>query len=393
MCEPRFRLVLFDEKNFLNRLLSAICVAKNEKPFTTMKITRVKCWQANLQLTKPYTIAVHTIDSAENIFVYLELENGEYGLGCGAPTEFITGETMAAALESLEGNAEALLLGRDLSDFRDLIRSAEELMPETPAARAALDIALYDAFGKMAGKPLVELLGRKHESFPTSITIGIKSVEASIAEAQENVAKGFRVIKLKTGLEVEKDIETFRKMREAVGKHIKIRVDANQGYDVAALERFVQGTQGLEVEFIEQPFPPGHLEAMMQLAPDIRKSCAADEDLHDWRDAAALTTNGNYYGIFNIKLAKCGGIQGGLQIAEIAQSKGIDLMWGCMDESTVSITAALHAALASPTTRYLDLDGSFDLAVDLATGGFILRDGHLYTNDRPGLGVELTERP
>ncbi|MBK7871447.1 MAG: dipeptide epimerase [Saprospiraceae bacterium] len=358
-----------------------------------MKITRIKCWQANLQLTKPYTIAVHTIDSAENVFVYLELENGMYGVGCSAPTEFVTGETMDLSLESLEGNASELLVGRDLEDFQELIRSSEELMPETPAARAALDIALYDAFGKMAEKPLVELLGKKHEGFPTSITIGIKSLEESIAEAKENIAKGFKIIKLKTGLEVEKDIEIFSKMREAVGKHIKIRVDANQGYGVDELERFVKATQGLDVEFIEQPFPPGHLEEMLQVSPEIRQICAADEDLHDWRDAAALTSNGNYYGIFNIKLAKCGGILGGLQIADIAHSNNIGLMWGCMDESTVSITAALHVALASPATRYLDLDGSFDIAVDLATGGFILKDGWLYPNDKPGLGVELIERP
>ncbi len=358
-----------------------------------MKISRVKCWQANLQLTKPYTIAVHTIDSAENLFFYVELENGTYGVGCGAPTEFVTGETMDTALEALEGNASELLIGREVEDYIDLIRSAEELMPETPAARAALDIALYDVVGKLAEKPLVELLGKKHDGFPTSITIGIKSLEETLAEAKENVAKGFKVIKLKTGLEVEKDIEVFSKLRETVGKNIKIRVDANQGYGVTELERFVKATQDLDVEFIEQPFPPGHLDEMLQLSTDIRKLCAADEDLHDWRDAAALTTNTNYYGIFNIKLAKCGGIFGGLQIADIAQSNGIELMWGCMDESTVSITAALHAALASSATRYLDLDGSFDIAIDLAKGGFILKDGWLYPNDNPGLGVELIERP
>ncbi len=68
---------------------------------------------------------------------------------------------------------------------------------------------------------------------------------------------------------------------------------------------------------------------------------------------------------------------------------GIHLMWGCNDESVVSISAALHAALASPNTRYIDLDGSFDLARDIAQGGFVLRDGCLYDNGKPGLGVEL----
>lgn len=358
-----------------------------------MKIARVKCWQANLQLTKPYTIAVHTIDSAENCFVYIELEDGTYGIGSGAPAEFVTGENMAMTLESLEGNAEESLKGRDIEEYEDLIRLNEELMPETPAARAAIDIALYDAVAKVAGKPLVEMLGRKHEGFLTSITIGIKTLEETLEEAKKNVGEGFKIIKLKTGLEVEKDIEVFAKLRETVGKDIKIRVDANQGYSVLDLQRFVQSTKALDVEFIEQPFPPGHLEQMLEMSAPIRQICAADEDLHDWRDAAALTANSPYYGIFNIKLMKTGGILGGLQIADIAHSNGIDLMWGCNDESIVSITAALHAALASPATRYLDLDGSFDIAVDLVKGGFILKDGWLHTNDKPGLGVELIERP
>ncbi len=64
-------------------------------------------------------------------------------------------------------------------------------------------------------------------------------------------------------------------------------------------------------------------------------------------------------------------------------------MWGCMDESIISITAALHAALASPATRYLDLDGSFDLAQDIVTGGFILKDGCLSVTNELGLGVQL----
>ena len=71
----------------------------------------------------------------------------------------------------------------------------------------------------------------------------------------------------------------------------------------------------------------------------------------------------------------------------MAQYAGIDLMWGCMDESTVSITAALHAALASPATRYLDLDGCLELERDVVQGGFVLKNGWLHTTNKPGLGV------
>ena len=86
---------------------------------------------------------------------------------------------------------------------------------------------------------------------------------------------------------------------------------------------------------------------------------------------------------------KCGGILPALRIARTAAAAGIDLMWGCMDESVIGIAAALHAAFASPATRHLDLDGSFDLARDPARGGFELRAGLLSTLPAPGLGVEL----
>ena len=68
------------------------------------------------------------------------------------------------------------------------------------------------------------------------------------------------------------------------------------------------------------------------------------------------------------------------------------LFWGCNDESIVSITAALHIAFASANTKYLDLDGSLDLAEDIVTGGFILKDGLMSISDKPGLGVELMAR-
>ena len=90
---------------------------------------------------------------------------------------------------------------------------------------------------------------------------------------------------------------------------------------------------------------------------------------------------------------KCGGVSAAQRIAHLAEGAGVDLMWGCNDESRVSIAAALHVALASPATRYLDLDGSFDLARDLAEGGFELEDGLLRTAPGPGLGVRWVGWP
>lgn len=354
-----------------------------------MKITAVTVWKENLQLTRPYTIAYRTIDSVENVFLYLQLENGIGGIGAASPAKMVTGESMEMTHHILQERAEEILVGRDIRQFQSILKQIEQELPEFPAARAAIDIALYDAFAQYLDLPLGQLLGQVHQALPTSITIGIQSLEETMSDAVEKVGQGFRIIKLKTGREVYADIEVFAKLRENFGSDIKIRVDANQGYSLGDLLIFVEKTKHLDVEFIEQPFPATVLGRMDHLPETLRRKCAADESMQIPSDALKLATASKPFGIFNIKLMKCGGIRPALQIADVAQSAGIDLMWGCMDESIVSIAAALHAAYASPATRYLDLDGSLDLARDVVEGGFKLKDGMLYVTDKPGLGVSL----
>ena len=82
------------------------------------------------------------------------------------------------------------------------------------------------------------------------------------------------------------------------------------------------------------------------------------------------------------------GLLGAFDIATIAKAAGINLFWGCNDESIISITAALHAAFACPHTKYIDLDGSLDLAEDMVNGGFILQEGIMSISDKPGFGFE-----
>jgi L-Ala-D/L-Glu epimerase len=120
----------------------------------------------------------------------------------------------------------------------------------------------------------------------------------------------------------------------------------------------------------------------------VKAKVAADESLLSAKDAMELIKPPRAAGIFNVKLMKCGGISQGLKIANIGLTEGIDLFWGCNDESIVSITAALHTAFACSNTKYIDLDGSLDLARDVVKGGFILKDGIMSCSDKPGLGVE-----
>ncbi len=340
-------------------------------------------------MKRPYTIAYERIDSVENIFVRLQTEDGSIGLGVAAPDAEVTGESAQDCRRALETGLESLLLGADIRFLRKVLRQVGNAMPTQPAARAAIDIALHDLWAQHLGLPLVEVLGRCHRSLPTSITIGIKSIAESLDEADEYKGRGFKILKIKIGQSVEQDVERLSQIRRRMGREIIMRVDANQGYTLEEFEKFVDHTESLNLELIEQPLPAGDLDSMRRLPGSVRKMAAADESLLDARDALECLQPPRPFGIFNIKLMKCGGIAAGLQIAEIANLAGIDLMWGCMDVSRVGIAAALHAALACPTTRYLDLDGSLDLTRDLAKGGFVLENGELRVTDQPGLGVEL----
>jgi len=357
-----------------------------------LQITTVKSWSEHLELTRPYSISYRTIESVENLFVYLETANGLWGLGAGSPAEFVTGETIEAGKVALKDKLESLLLGKDIRLLTKHSRRLARKMPDTPAARAAADIALHDLFAKYLHLPLVDVLGKVHRFLPTSITIGIKpTIEETLEEADEYLGRGFRIIKLKIGKSVEQDIETTRKLHERVGKEMKIRVDANQGYSAADLRKYARETEQLQIELIEQPVKKEWVEEMLEVSEALRKKCAADECLQTPEHALSLAAPPQPFGIYNIKLMKCGGIFPARQIADIAALAGIELMWGCMDESLVSISAALHTALASPATKYLDLDGSLDLARDIASGGFILKDGLLSVSDEPGLGVRLED--
>jgi L-alanine-DL-glutamate epimerase-like enolase superfamily enzyme len=240
--------------------------------------------------------------------------------------------------------------------------------------------------------PLADLLGRCHDSIPTSITIGIKSAEETLTEADEYLARGFRTLKIKVGRSLEEEIELLHLLRERVGPDIQIRIDANQGYDLDETQELWRQQQELRLELIEQPLPAGSLRELRSLPEELRLRVAADESLHDASDAARLAQSPKVCGIFNIKLMKCGGVTPALTIGKVAEATGLELMWGCMDESLISISAALHTAFACPQTRYLDLDGSFDLPDDPARGGFSLEAGRLRTLERPGLGVTL-DRP
>ncbi len=352
-----------------------------------MKITHLRVRHEDLKLTRPYTIAYRSVDSVSNCVVELETDSGHVGWGAANPSKAVVGVDVNDTTAALSEDATGWLVGADLRDLQALCRRVQQQFANQPGAGVALDMALHDLFAQHLEVPLARYLGQCHASMPTSITIGIKNAADTLAEAEEYVGRGFTCLKVKLGHSPEEDVERLAKLREALGSKVIIRVDANQGYSFEQLEAFCHQARSLNLELIEQPLPVGQNDAYRRLPAEIKRLIALDESLVTPADAAQLVAPPGAGGIFNIKLMKCGGLTPAREIATIAKHAGVDLMWGCNDESIISIAAALHLALATPHTKYLDLDGSLDLARDVVTGGFVLRDGCLSVTDAPGLGV------
>jgi L-alanine-DL-glutamate epimerase-like enolase superfamily enzyme len=355
-----------------------------------MKITRIEAWLVTMPLKEPYAIAYETVEQVTNVFLRLETNEPITGYGCAAPDLEVTGETPKGVLRALEDVITPAIKGSDPLRLAMLLERLKPQLKDQPSTLAALDMALYDILGKKSGLPVWRLLGGFRDRVRTSVTIGILPEKETIERAREWVRKGFKCLKLKGGKDMDSDIERVMKVREAVGKGIELRFDANQGFSVEDTQRFVQETQKANLELIEQPTPKGEPHLLSRVTQRVPIPVMADESLMTLRDAFRIARRG-LADMVNVKLMKVGGISEALQINGVARSAGLEVMVGCMDEAALGIAAGLHFALARPNVAYADLDGHLDLIGDPSDGAVICRNGVLFATNRPGLGFDPRE--
>jgi L-Ala-D/L-Glu epimerase / N-acetyl-D-glutamate racemase len=324
---------------------------------------------STLELAETFVISRSAQDTADVVYVELE-HDGVTGYGEATPIERY-GQSAESAHEFLEAH------GDELGDDPWALEEIDTRLPTgEPAARAAIDAALHDLQGKLAGLPVWRLLGLRRAGPPTSWTIWLGDPD-DMARRTEAVAGRFTRLKLKLGGRDGLDVERVRAVRSVTD--LPLMVDVNEAWSLdEALEALAQ-VRELGVEYCEQPLTAGDADG-----PELKERSPlpifVDEDCHVAADVPACAERA--HGV-NIKLAKSGGIREAVRIAHVARALGLGVMLGCMNESGLAVAAG--AQIAS-LCDHVDLDGNLLLRDD-PWPGVELVDGVQLPSDSPGLGV------
>ena len=328
-----------------------------------------------LTLAHTWTISRNSSDYKDNVIVTLE-KDGIKAIGEAAPN-IRYDEDADRTVQRIMSN-QNLFEQNDLFRYQDFKKKLDMRITDQSCAKAALDMMVLDWVGKSLKVPVYKMLGLSPENAPlTSFSIGIDT-PGNMQDRVREMAH-MPIFKIKLGKENDREIITAIRQ---VTDHA-IRVDANEGWKNK--EEAIKNIEWLDkqnVEFVEQPMPAAMLEEAAWLKERSPLPLIADEAVKKTADIPKLAQA--YHGI-NIKLMKSGGILEALSMIHIARAMEMQIMLGCMVETSVAISAAAQIA---PLVDFIDLDGNILLKDDPYTG-VKQKNGRLIYSDLPGLGIEI----
>ena len=353
-----------------------------------MKIKEIKIGKVSIPLKKPFKTALRQVNSAEDIIVKVIADTGEVGFGNAPPTAVITGDSQDSIIAAIRDTIGPKLIGMEVDNLEAVMTTLDTAMLHNSSAKAALDIAVHDLFGKLYGIPLYKLFGGYRSVMETDLTISVNQPDEMVRDSLEAVAEGYKALKIKVGTDAALDIKRVQAIRNAVGSSVKIRLDANQGWNPKEAVRTIRlfEDQGLDIELIEQPVKAHDFSGLKYVTDHVETDIMADEAAFGTYEVFQLLSM-SACDLINIKLMKAGGLHNAIKIAHFAETMGIGCMMGCMLESKVGITAAASIAAGKKIVTRADLDAAVLLAEDPVVGGVSFSQDQLIIPDAPGLGI------
>ena len=355
-----------------------------------MKITDIRFNMLRVPLKTPFKTALRTVDSIEDVIVTVHTDKGNVGYGEAPATAVITGDTHGSIVEAIKKYIAPRIIGEDVANLNRITQLIQGSLEKNSSAKAAVEIAVYDLFGQLYNAPLYKLLGGGDPVITTDITISVDYIDKMVADSINAVERGFESLKIKVGKDIGVDIERVKAIYAAVEGRALLRVDANQGWTAKQAVFALQTLEdaGVRLELVEQPVKAQDLEGMKFITERVHTPIMADESVFGPTDVIELIRM-RAADIINIKLMKTGGLSNAIQIADICGMYGMECMIGCMVETSVSVAAAVHLAVAkSSVITKVDLDGPSLCQFNPVVGGVIFNESEISVTQAPGLGIK-----
>ena len=329
----------------------------------------------------------------KRILLRLQTDAGVVGIGEAAPWEVFSG-TAEAALAALDLYLRPIVVGADPRRIQSIMAACDRALYDNFEAKAAVEMALFDICGKLAGLPVSDLLGGAvRDRIPMSFSIANPDIDADVAMAKRLHGEGVRIFKVKTGFsDHANDMRRLTKLRKELPDDIDLRVDYNQGLQSWEALPKLREIEQFKPTFIEQPVPRPQLDVMAALTAALDTPVMADEAVFSPAEALRLVEK-RAADIVSVKLMKSGGILNARKINAICETAGIPCYGGTLWEGGVALAAG---ALAIAATANMSLGcefymPKFVLEEDVLTEIVPIEDGHVVVPKGPGLGVTLNE--
>jgi L-alanine-DL-glutamate epimerase-like enolase superfamily enzyme len=347
------------------------------------RVTKAGAFLVDIPVETPRTDAVQAFLKQETIFVELETDDGASALGYS----YTIGTGGTAVLALLNDYLLPELVGKHADAVEAVWRElffatrATAVGAITSLALAAVDTALWDRRARNAGMPLSRLAGGAKSRIPlydTEVGWLHLSIDELARGAEKAVAGGARGVKVKIGKpSAAEDAERLRAVREAIGDHRDLMVDANQSMTAAEAIRRAPALEETGVLWFEEPLPADDVAGHERLARATSVPIAVGESMYSVGQFAEYLARGAA-GVVQADVARVGGITPWLKIAHLAEAHNVAACPHFLMELHVSLCGAV------PNSAYLEYIPQLR---SITTDELRVEDGHALMPTAPGLGI------
>jgi L-alanine-DL-glutamate epimerase-like enolase superfamily enzyme len=321
---------------------------------------------------------------------------GAQGCGQAVPVETWTYETVETVESTLEHYLAPALLGADPSDLADVHARMERAIRPSfsvgqPLAKSAIDLACHDLWGKQAGRPVFELLGKKTaEEIKLSWTVNAATLEAARAQMEKGAAAGYDSFNVKIGppQTPDYDRQLVRAVRDFAPRGFHW-ADANTGYQLADALRMARELAEAGFRALESPLPPNRIRDYQALKKQDALPILMDEGIVSPVEAEEFAALGMMDGIA-MKVARCGGLWHAARIVDMLRERSMQLFASGLTDPDLSLAASVHLFAAAGLARPAALNGPQFLESRGVTDARLRAAGDMIkVPTAPGLGIEV----